>query len=285
MSCRALALSLLLSFAIMGPVRAEIRDEVVTLPVSIRSGTRAIEQTVTVTVVRDDARQKGPFLVLNHGRPGKESERKAYGRAVYREQARYFVQRGFVVLLPTRIGYGVTGGPDLESSGPSCSSRDYRAALAPAVAQVAATVDYARTLPYVDAGRGVILGQSMGGFTTIGAAAAHLPGVRIAINFAGGGGGDPDRRSAQPCRADLIADTFGDYGAATRIPTLWLYAPNDRYWGPDLPRQWFDTFKARGGTGEFAALPPFGTDGHASFVRNIVAWRPAVDAFLKKNGF
>lgn len=268
-----------------GVALADIREEVVKIPVQIRSGFQSVEQNITVTIVRDDQRKRAPWLILNHGRSGKESERKNYGRAVFRDQARYFAQRGFVVLMPTRIGYGVTGGPDLERSGPSCGSRDYRAALAPAVAQVSATIDHARALPYVDPARGVILGQSMGGFTTIAAAAAGLPGAKIAVNFAGGGGGDPVLQVAKPCRADLIEDTFGGYGATARIPTLWLYSENDKYWGPDLPRAWFAAFKAKGGAGDFVSLPPSGDDGHSSFTKNMAAWKPAVEAFLKKNGF
>lgn len=108
-----------------------------------------------------------------------------------------------------------------------------------------------------------------------------MPGVLAAVNFAGGGGGDPVDRPEKPCSPERLHDMIASYGATARIPTLWLYSANDRYWGPDLPRQWFKAFIDRGGKAEFVALPAHGDDGHGSFTRNPAAWRPAVERFLK----
>jgi hypothetical protein len=77
---------------------------------------------------------------------------------------------------------------------------------------------------------------------------------------------------------------FGGYGATARIPTLWLYAPNDRYMGERHPRAWFEAFLRAGGRGRFVALPEHGEDGHSSFTRNPGAWRPAFEAFLREAG-
>ncbi len=264
---------------------ADIKESVVKIPVRVQGPDGApYQQDITLTILRDDTRKKAPFLILNHGRSGDPKERKNFGRAVFREQSPYFVQRGFVVIMPTRIGYGVSDGPDLENSGP-CSNKDYAASLAPAVAQVSAAIRYAKAQDYVDPARGIVVGQSVGGFTTIGTAAQNIPGVKLAINFAGGAGGDPQHRPWNPCQADRIAETYGQFGAKARIPTLWLYSVNDAYWGPDHPKNWAAAYTARGGRAEFVSLPAYGSDGHQTFRRNAEAWQPKVDAFLKKNGF
>ena len=241
-------------------------------------------QEITLTMVYDDARKKSPFLVLNHGRSGDPQERKNYGRAVFKMQSRYFVERGFAVFMPTRIGYGVSEGPDLENSGP-CSSKDYPTANSAAIAQISAAIRYAKSQPEVDGSRGVILGQSVGGFTTIGTAAENIPGVKVAINFAGGAGGDPKGRPWNPCQPERIAQTYASYGAKAKVQTLWLYSANDDYWGPEHPKKWVAAYTERGGKAEFVPLPAYGSDGHATFAKNQTVWQPPVEAFLKKNGF
>jgi hypothetical protein len=57
-----------------------------------------------------------PYLVLNHGRPA-NGNLAGMQRQRYSDNSRYFVSLGFVVLVPTRVGYGESGGPDVEDSG------------------------------------------------------------------------------------------------------------------------------------------------------------------------
>ena len=65
-----------------------------------------------------------------------------------------------------------------------------------------------------------------------------------AINFSGGMGGNPSGSPRQSCKPELLTDIYRQYGTTTRIPTLWLYAENDLFWGADMPRHWFEAFKA-----------------------------------------
>ena len=103
---------------------------------------------------------------------------------------------------------------------------------------------------------------------------------RRAVNFAGGGGGRPDTHPEQPCSADRMTELFASYGASARIPTLWLYSENDKYWGAAIPRLWHEAFVDRGGTGQFVQLPPYKADGHPIFTGNPAAWKPAFEDFL-----
>ena len=285
------------------PVMAGTVEQVVDLPVKVTdAGGHPVERAIKLTIFRDGSRARAGFLVLNHGRSGDPEERREAGRfrfdanAAYfvglgyaikpvvfekleAANAAYFIGLGYAVFVPTRIGYGASGGPDVEDSGP-CRAKSYSTSLEAAAAQTLAVIAYARAQPYIDPDRGLLAGISVGGITTIAAAAKSPPGVRGAINFAGGHGGDPKNHPAKPCRDDLLEAEFARFGATTRVPTLWLYSENDQFFGADSPQVWLAAFRARGGTGRFVRLPPFGQDGHASFTGNPGAWQPEVDAFL-----
>ncbi|MBU6269657.1 MAG: alpha/beta fold hydrolase [Betaproteobacteria bacterium] len=264
---------------------ATIVESVIEVPVRV-TGARGqrVEQTIKVTIFRDDRLGRAPYLVLHHGRPVSLEDLPAMGRARYPENARYFVRQGFVVLVPTRVGYGESGGPDVENSG-RCEDRQFRPAYAASADQTEAVLRAAADLPFVDPGRGIVVGQSFGGMTALAVAARQHPGLVAAINFAGGGGGNPRERPAQPCSQARLAGLFAEYGAQAAVPSLWLYSENDRYWGPHLPRQWFERYVAAGAAAEFIALPPHGEDGHGIFSGNPAAWRPSVEAFLRRLGF
>lgn len=265
--------------------RANVVEERLTLNVAIRHAELGeIQHPVVVTVFRDTRRARSPFMVLGHGRAVTDSERAALGRARYTENSRYFVGLGFTVFVPTRIGYGVTGGPDIEESGP-CNVKRYPPAYDAAAQLTLQVIAHARSRPDIEAERGIVVGQSFGGATAITVAARNPAGVRAAVNFAGGGGGRPQTHPGQPCGPENLRDMFAVYGQTARMPTLWLYSENDRYFGNRLPQRWFDAFTQHGGSGRFIRLPAHGEDGHGSFTRNPDAWRPAFEAFLRDAGF
>jgi dienelactone hydrolase len=239
-----------------------------------------VNHSIKVAIMRDDARASSPFLVLNHGR-GATREINAKRRVTsFNANARYFVSKGFAVFMPLRVGYGETAGPDVEFSG-KCRDRNFPPVYEAAVAQTVRVIQHAKTLPYIDRANGLVVGQSFGGATAIGVAAKNLDGVKAAINFAGGGGGRPKTHHGEPCSVDRLTALFASYGTTAQVPTLWLYSENDRYWGAQIPRTWFDAFIARGGNGRFVSLPPYKNDGHAIFSGNRDAWTPAFEAFLQ----
>jgi dienelactone hydrolase len=264
---------------------AAVVEEVIDAPVSVTTiFGREVSHVIKVTVFRDDQRQKGPYLVLNHGRPPKDADIVSMKRQRFPSVSQYFVSLGFVVLVPTRLGYGEAGGPDVEYTG-KCDSKTYAPALAAAADQTQALLKHAETLPYVDLTRGIVVGQSFGGMTTIALSARDLPGLAAAVNFAGGAGGNPAERPENPCDLRQLDRLFRDYGAAAKVPTLWFYSQNDRFWGPKLPRRWFDIFIEAGGKGQFVPLPAYKDDGHVIFSGNPSAWKPAFERFLHDIGF
>jgi len=264
---------------------AAVVEEVIEVPVSVKTiYQQQVNQSIKVTVFREDTREKAPYLVLNHGRPATAAGFANMKRQRYSGNSRYFVSLGFVVLVPTRVGYGETGGPDVEDSG-RCDSRNFAPVYAAAADQTAAVLKAAANLPYVDMSRGIVVGQSFGGMTSITLSTRKLPGLVGAINFAGGGGGNPAVRPANPCSSHRLASLYKEYGATTKVPTLWLYSENDRYWGSALPREWFNSFVQAGGKAEFVQLPPYKEDGHGIFSGNRNAWKSAFEDFLHKLGF
>jgi len=273
-------------FGFVAPAKARLVEEQLMVPVrAVTIQGKEVAQKIVVTIFYEDAAAKPyPVLVINHGRSANAEGRAALGRMRELTASRWFVSLGFMVALPTRVGYGVSGGEDVEYSG-LCKSKNYPPVYAASAAQTLQVLEALRSRPDVAGNRTVILGQSFGGMTSITLAALNPPGVQAAINFAGGGGGNPKTLPQQPCGQPQLKNLFSDYGKTARVPTLWVYTENDMYFGPKLPKEWFDAFRAAGGTGEFRQFPPLGDDGHQFFSRARETWQPQVLQFLRANGY
>ena len=267
---------------------ARIIEEIIEVPVSVSNSNFTnnpkFEQKITVTIWRDDAIKKAPYLLFSHGRAGTDQERGKFGRSSEKRNSEYFVSKGFTVILPTRIGYGVSGGPDADYSG-ACGNKNYLEARKVAIDQSKQVLNHVFDFSYIDRTKGIVVGQSVGGFTTIGLSAENIPGLKGAINFAGGDGGDPIKSAEKPCGDYLIKDTFAKYGASNKVPTLWLYSVNDKFWGEQLPKDWFAAFQKAGGKGQFVSLPAYKEDGHSIFRGDLNAWKNDFEKFIKEIGF
>ncbi|MCD6079612.1 MAG: dienelactone hydrolase [Ramlibacter sp.] len=261
------------------------------------ASSNAAESTATIRVKTADARGEtfevdmaltvfsptgaGPFpaVILSHGRPG-PSQRAAMGRVKLSSVATAFLGEGFVVVVPTRVGYGISKGPDLESAG-TCEQPRYAGTFAAAADQVAAAAAFARTLDHVDGDRLFLVGHSMGGAATIAAAARNLPGVRAAVSFNGGQGGG----ASGPCRPDALRKAFAELGGArAAVPQLWIHVENDRLLSTAHARSWFSAFEEAGGRGEINVFPSYRDDGHWWFGNEPAAWMPTVRAFFLAHG-
>ncbi len=288
-----------LNFAIFGitfmclltpQAQAKLVQEVIKVPVTVSNlYGKTTERDVVVTLLHDDAFAKDtaksyPVAIINHGRAVKPEERAAFGRATNITNARWLASMGFMVASPTRIGYGITGGEDLEDTG-LCNKKNYPPGYKAGIDQTMQILQTLRQRPDIAPDKGLVLGQSFGGTIAIGVAAQNPPGIQATLNFAGGGGGNPEINPMQPCGTANLEQMFSNYGKTAKTPTLWVYTENDQWMGPKYPKEWFEAYKAKSGTGEFLFLPPNGTDGHGIFSRDPAAWRPQVMQFLKNNGF
>lgn len=259
-----------------------------------------------------------PILLYAHGRPAYASARAQLKRPIYARHVQYWLSKGYAVVAPIRPGYGTAGAPDAEASGVGYSAtgqcirppQPERLATSAARAQRAA-LDWVRLQPWANAQHIVLEGQSAGGLATVALCATNPPGVRGCINFSGGAGGDPQHAPGQVCAPEKITALMQQYGRTTRSPSLWLYAPNDLYWGAAAPQQWHAAFNqaaAAAGQGiagnnvnssnvnnsntgnsnnptasQLVTTPPIGSDGHSLLRAGSQHWGPPLAAWLKKN--
>jgi len=238
---------------------------------------------VVVTQFKPDGNGPFPILILNHGRS--PTNRSDPPRFRFTKQVRFFVERGFAVFEPTRIGYGEQGTHfDPEDSG-SCNSKNYAPMAEAASTEILAVLKYAKEQAYVDPNRVLIVGQSVGGYSTVATAARHPEGLIAAINFAGGSGGDPATHPGIPCQGNRMEDMYARFGKTTQAPMLWIYTENDQYFNPEHSKAWHAAFVKAGGNAEYHLLPPFAKNGHTLFANGVEVWSPIVAEFLGKQGF
>ena len=97
-------------------------------------------------------------------------------------------------------------------------------------------------------------------------------------------GVNPTTSPGKSCQPEQLTTIYGQYGKTTRVPTLWLYAENDLFWGPDVPKQWFEAFKTGGSDATFVETPPVPgqMNGHTLINTGGPLWKPKVEAFLQK---
>lgn len=267
-------------------LQAKPVQETIKVPVTVvNSFGKEIKQDIVVTVwVDSDTPAPHPVMVMNHGRAPESDTRLIMGRQTYAVNASWFARMGFVVAVPTRIGYGVSGGEDVEATG-ACAHRNYPPGFGAAAAQTLQVLEAMRQRPDAAKDRAVVVGQSFGGATSIAVAAQNPAGVQAIINFAGGGGGNPATHPQDPCSQPQLEQLFAGYGKTARVPTLWIYTENDMYFGPRLPRTWFEAFKANGGQGEYTLFGPHGKNGHGFFTMAPDDWHGRVLEFLRSNGY
>lgn len=237
----------------------------------------------------------GPFpvVVFSHGRAPEASDRLNLKYPVPVGHGNFWLRKGFAVVAPVRPGYGQSEGMDREDAGSNwrrgrCTGEPDFLYLANVAAEaVFATLDWVRAQPWSNKEKILLVGASVGGLTSAGVAAKGPPGIVGYINFVGGAGGSPRESPGKSCKPENLTKAFAEFGKTTRVPSLWLYAENDLYWGPDAPKQWHNAFSAGGSKTTFLMTPPVpGTDdGHRLLAVGSGLWSPHVNAFVKELGF
>lgn len=268
----ALLSAVVLSTITSAPVAAEdMRDEIVQVPMKGWMFTTHL----TTRIYAPPGNGPFPLVVINHGKaegnPAMQKDDPFYFQAIE------FVRRGYAVVVPTRAGFGTSGGTYFKSN---C---DFSNGARHWADSVEAAIEYARTLPYVDGAHIVVIGQSQGGLTSVALGERNLPGIVGIVNIAGG---LRDER-CNGWQSTLIHD-FRDLGGKSTIPALFLYGDNDRYWGNgELSRQFFDAYHQGNPNSQYVDEGVFGEgDSHAVFHRysGEKIWMPPVQHFFASLG-
>jgi len=228
-----------------------------------------------------------PLAIINHGSPGNAAARGGMRpQPCTAEAVRWFLDRGFAVLLPLRRGYGADTGGWAEGFG-NCASPDYAAAGRQTARDIAAAVGHGSRLPGIRPQGVLVVGQSAGGWGALALAADPPEGLAAVVNMAGGRGGWAGGQANVVCAAPRLVAAAGEFGRTARLPTLWVYTANDSFFGPDLAGALHRAFTDSGGNARFQPMPPFGPDGHSLFFGRggSAMWGPVVEAFLRAEGY
>ena len=264
-----------------------VRPEVVRLPLVV-DGKQA---EVVAHLYKPPGPGPFPLVIYSHGRAGSRIDRVKLEYPVPIGHGNYWLRKGIALVAPVRPGYGETGGTDVEDSGGrwrgnECyTDPDFTQVASNARRTVVATYEWALREPWVRKDRILLQGQSVGGLTTVGTAALNLPGVVGSVNFAGGSGGYPDVSPGKSCKPARLTETYRQFGQEAKAPSLWLYAPNDLYWGPEMPKAWHEAYKAGGSDTQLVMTEPLdGRDGHQLLMHGGRMWSVPLDAFIRKVG-
>ena len=241
--------------------------------------------TIATHVVRPQIAGRLGAVILNHGAGATARERRDESPELMRAAALEFAERGYAVFQPLRSGFGATGGPLGEYVG-SCESPDYLRGMTAAADDIMAVYAFVRRLPYVDPSRILLAGQSAGGLAALVAAGREPRGLSAVLAFAAGMGGDPTAHPGTPCAPEVMAELFAHMGRHVKAPVLMQYAQNDRFFGVQSSRLWFERLRGGGASVDYELLPGFGSDGHFVFTDAGGAryWVPVVEAFLCRYG-
>jgi dienelactone hydrolase len=217
-----------------------------------------------------------PVMVYNHG-----SERDP-DLAWLGDVGRFYQSHGFAAFFPWRQGCAGSGGtywsdrfaPSDDEADPALHEARNIRALEDELVDVKAAIDYARTLPGVDAARVYVGGASFGGLLAL--MAADSPGLKGAVVCSGAGWTFDGNTPSGLRRLEELA-------LAAKAPVFFLQAANDFNAGsaPAID----DAMTRAGLAHQVKVYPAYGTtqlQGHAGFCnRGASSWGADVLAWLR----
>ncbi|WP_170181856.1 alpha/beta hydrolase family protein [Phreatobacter stygius] len=225
----------------------------------------------------DDAPR--PLVVMAHHTSGEASRNGEPRHGVYQHAVDWFIERGYVVAVVHRRGYGLSGGERAERF--ACRRPSHVAGGRADAADLGAAIDGLTAQAFVRRDGVIAVGQSTGGWAVLALAAENHPAVAGVINFSGGRLGRSGE-TGQICAMDELVRDAAVLGRRARTPALWLYSANDRSFPPVLASRLHQAFVEAGGVAEFVAVREFERDGHALLpnLRGVPLWEAAVERFI-----
>jgi dienelactone hydrolase len=269
---------LLVTLLVVSPARAQ---ETIMVPVMVDGQSVRLE----MRIYKPSTEGKLPTLVFNHGSTGNGRDPNVFTKSQdFPQLAQFFVQRGWVVVIPSRRGRGGSEGEYDEgfaidrSRGYTCDPPLSIPGADRALRDIEAAIGAILTMPFVDPDRVVIGGQSRGGILSVAYPGQHPGQVKGVINFVGGWLG-------YGCKTvGTVNQELFKRGARYPSDTIWLYGDWDQFYPLFHSRENFAAFQAAGGKGVFYEFtPPPGFGGHGIVARPDF-WTSVLDAYLKRQG-
>ena len=291
---RGLVATLLLLFAnLITPSRAD--DQAISRPIQEEMWALPLPLPMFAYLVRPVGDGPFPLVIMNHGVSLDPEDRSFFPLVEFRDAAKWFAKRGYLVVAPVGTGYGASAidipehglyGPFFSKVG-KCSNPNFRSPGF-AVAQVDLwIIDYMAAEKRIIPTGVIVVGQSAGGWASIALSSLNPPQVKAIIIFAAGRGGRVDGQPNNNCAPHKLVEATAEFGRTSRVPMLWIYIENDTFFGPALSKRMHEAFTAAGGKAEYHLVPPFGSDGHF-FIGSpdaIPIWSPLVTKFLDEQGY
>ena len=239
-------------------------------------------ETREMTILYPDGPGPFPVTVFNHGDMLVEHpEVRFRRRLVDMVVAREFLQVGWAVAFPARRGVGLSDGlyPNvqvLDDFNPTYKAQVHAKEILP-------VLDFLKQLPLLDTSRVVLSGQSAGGYAVMQMATQNLPGVIGLVNFSGGRTDvrGIDGKATAGYVHEKMVNGFAEFGKATPIHTLWIFAENDSRYSAATVRAAHKAFADAGGKATlllYSSLEPM--DGH--FIYQVPQlWRGILQSYLR----
>lgn len=239
--------------------------------------------TIKLEVTLYKPKGLGPFplAILNHGSTGNGSFPANRTTKWEWLGGQFFRDRGFVVIAPMRRGRGASEG-SAEQSEPEntgCAYARNEAGVRNAIEDIDATLNYAKTLPYVDMSRIVLLGVSRGGLLSV-VYASRRPELAIkgTVNIVGGWSN---------YRCDGVNEQlFEEAGAKSKVPSLWIYGRRDYNYSDEAIQNYYKLYQSGNGKAifRFNSDDPE-EDGHLITLHTESHWGNDLSNFLNDLGF
>ena len=250
-------------------LQADLNEQIVMVPKKGVIFTAELE----TTVFKPTGDGPFPVVIINHGKAFGDSRFQARYRPL--GPARFFLSRGYAVVVPMRQGFSkssgayISGGCNVESNG-RVQAED-----------VTAVVDWLGKQTWAHPEQRLVMGQSHGGWTTLAFGASGQSGVKGLVNFAGG-----LRQDSCANWEGSLGRAAGQFGKETTLPSLWFYGDNDSFFSPTTFRPMFEQYKAGGSKAELVAFGSFGSDAHSMFGSRDGEriWQNKVSAFMTTLG-
>ena len=244
-------------------------------------------ETLKIATITYKPAGAGPFptLIFHHGSTGSGRDPARFAASYDpRTLARWFTDRGWAVILPSRRGRSGSEGtydegfePD-RAQGYSCEPKLALAGAERALRDLDAITPVLLAQAFVDRRRVAISGHSRGGALAVAWSGRHPAVARAVVNFVGGWVSERCP-SAEGINQDLFRR-----GKDFDRPTLWLYGYRDPFNALPHSRKSFTAFRMAGGQGAFRDFVlPEGMNGHQIDAAPEL-WTAALEDYLTERG-
>ena len=157
----------------------------------------------------------------------------------YAGPARDLARRGWLAVVVMRRGFGQSDGPMAASV--SCATTSFADRFAADADDLQGALAAVSKRPDADPDRAIAIGVSAGGAAVVALAARNPTNLRGVVSVSGG------LRMPDCPKEDVLVNAYKDFGAASRVPNLWVYARNDSFFGPELVERMQSAFLDGGG--------------------------------------